>query len=128
MTSEFQQRKLKYFFGLLDANKNGHIQLEDFQDIVENLVINLGYSFGGKDHKFLVEKSVKVFHRLLKDISVQGGQVISVEEWIRFFDERIISPGNEDLLEEYAYIILGLLFDLFDENRTRYGPERPRHP
>ncbi len=120
MLSDFQRKKLTYFFHLLDDNKNGYLQLEDFSEIAEELCINLEYEFESSDHKFIVDKSVGLFYKLLKDIPHEEKQIISLEAWLDFFDKKLISNRNEELLDEYIELFIGFLFDLFDENHDGY--------
>jgi Ca2+-binding EF-hand superfamily protein len=120
MLSEFQRNKLTYFFGLYDLNKNGYLQLEDFTDIAEKLCEKLEYKPGSKHHEFLVRKTVALFHRLLADIDHSDEQKIYVEGWLDFFNKEVVSKGQEESLEEYVELIIGYLFDLFDENHDGY--------
>ena len=120
MISEFQRKKLVYFFGLYDLNKNGYLQLEDFTDIAEKLCEKLEYKEGSKHHEFLVRKTVALFYRLLTDIPHAEESKIYIDGWLKFFDKEIISKGREENLEEYIELIIGYLFDLFDENHDGY--------
>lgn len=120
MLSEFQTRKLTYFFGLLDLNKNGFLQLSDFTEISERIRQKLDYNDASSEHKFLVDTSVRFFHRLLADIPHADNQVIKLQEWLEFFDAEIISSREEDVLDEYVEMIIGFLFDLFDDNHDGY--------
>ncbi len=120
MLTDFQRKKLTYLFELLDDNKNGYLQLDDFSDIAEDLCVNLGYAYESSDHRFIVEKSVGFFYKLLKDIPHEANQIISLESWLDFFDQKIIKPKNEELLDEYIELFIGFLFDLFDENHDGY--------
>jgi len=120
MLSEFQKKKLTYFFGLYDLNKNGYLQLEDFTDIAEKLCEKLEYQPDSKHYKRLVDKTVGLFYKLLKDIPHGDEQIIYQQDWILFFEQKIIETGNEEMLEEYAELIIGYLFDLFDDNNDGF--------
>jgi Ca2+-binding EF-hand superfamily protein len=120
MLSEFQKTKLTYFFGLYDLNKNGYLHLEDFTGIAEKLCEKMEYKSGSRHHEFLVRKTVALFYRLLNDIPHPEQQVIHLEEWLDFFEKAILKAGKEENLEEYIEIIIGYLFDLFDENNDGY--------
>lgn len=120
MLTEFQEKKLKYFFDILDGNRNGFLQIDDFQEMAESLAVNLGHDFESEDYLYIVEKCVGFFHRLLRDISNSKNQTITPEGWISFFDEKIIAPFDEELLDDYVDLIIGFLFDLFDKNNDGY--------
>lgn len=119
MISDFQKRKLTHFFYLLDVNKNDYLQLEDFSIISDNLIFNLDYEEGSKEHKFIADKSVAMFYRFSADISGTGKN-ITLKEWLDFFDQKIIAQRDKELLEEYVELIIGFLFDLFDANHDGY--------
>jgi Ca2+-binding EF-hand superfamily protein len=120
MLTNFQSKKLTYFFGLYDLNKNDYLQLEDFTDIAEKLCEKLEYQPDSKHYKKLVEKTVGLFYKLMKDIPHGDNQFILLDDWLRFFDTQVIGPKNEEMLEEYAELIIGYLFDLFDDNNDGY--------
>ncbi|MBV6646084.1 MAG: EF-hand domain-containing protein [Cyclobacteriaceae bacterium] len=119
MLTDLQERKLTHFFGLLDLDKDGSLQIEDFSEIAERLQQEFGYAEGSKEHKFVVDAAVRFFHKLLAEMS-KGNQVILMSEWLEFFDAQFISNDNDDLLEEYSEFMIGFLFDLFDENHDGY--------
>lgn len=119
MISDFQKKKLTHFFYLLDVNKNDFLQLEDFSIISDNLIFNLDYEEGSKEHQFIAEKSVAMFYRFSADIA-NSGKNITLDDWLKFFDTNIIGNRNKELLEEYVELIIGFLFDLFDANHDGY--------
>ena len=120
MLTNFQSKKLTYFFSLYDLSKNGYLQLEDFTDIAERLCEKLEYQPDSKHYRKLVEKTVGLFYKLLKDIPHGDQQIIYLKDWLEFFDTHIIGKGNEEMLEEYAELIIGYLFDLFDDNNDGF--------
>ncbi|MEQ8582688.1 MAG: EF-hand domain-containing protein [Marinoscillum sp.] len=120
MVSEFQEKKLIHFFGLLDSHKNGFLHADDFSEIAERIRIGLGYEANGPKHVWLAEKSAKFFHALLLEIPHKDNQKIARNEWVTFVSEQVIAQGNEDVLEEFQEFIIGFLFDLFDDNHDGY--------
>lgn len=119
MLSDFQQQKLLYLFRLLDLNNHGYLELGSFSDICERIREKLEFETGSKEHKFLADRSVKFFHRLLGDIPHDDNQTIKPGEWLLFFD-RLISTHDEEEIDEYTELIMGFLFDLFDDNNDGY--------
>lgn len=120
MLSDFQRKKLTHFFQLLDLDKNDILQLEDFSDIAERLCIEFSYDQGSKEQKFLVDRCVNFFHKLLGDIKHEGYQVISLEEWLKYMAVEFIENRNTDALDEFSEFMIGFLFDMFDENNDGY--------
>ncbi|MFT4737416.1 MAG: Ca2+-binding EF-hand superfamily protein [Paraglaciecola sp.] len=120
MLSDFQRNKLAYFFSLYDLNNNDFLQLDDFTDIADRLCEKLQYQSASKHHEFLVRKTVALFHRLLTDIPHKDEQRIYLDQWLKFFEEKVLKSGKEDFLDDYVELIIGYIFDLFDENNDGY--------
>lgn len=120
MFSPFQSTKLTYLFHLLDIDNNDLLQLNDFSDIAEDVRRKLNYSEGEEEHQLIVQKSVKFFHKLLRDIPHEENQSITLTDWLDFFEKEVVSAQDPDVLDEYVELILAFLFGLFDENRDGY--------
>lgn len=120
MLSEFRERKLTYFFQLLDSNKNGFIQIEDFTAIAEQISENHAHCTDSRYHRFMIRKSCRLFQMLLNDIASPQSHVIELSEWLKFFEIQVILNQNDAVLMQYEEIIIGFLFDLFDTNRDGY--------
>lgn len=120
MITEFQKKKLSHFFNILDSQKKGYLQIDNFSDIVENIRISFGYTPEDKKYKFLAEKSTRFFHKLLNSAIHADPQSISEQEWIDHIETEIIDGGNEDLFDDFAEFIIGFLFDMFDDDHDGY--------
>ncbi len=120
MLSDLQRKKLTHFFRLLDLDNNDILQLDDFSDIAERLSQEFGYDHASDEHKFLVDRCVNFFHRLLTNIEHEGYQVISLEEWLNYMDTTFVHNPEHEALDEFTDFIIGFLFDLFDENNDGY--------
>ena len=118
MPSEFQSKKLRYFFHILDLNRNGAIQLDDFSEMAEHVRQIMGYEEGSKEHKRITDKATRFYHSLVRDISPSNRQEIVMEEWIAFFENVVIR--DEDALDEYKEMIFTFMFDFFDQNRDGF--------
>lgn len=120
MSSEFQQKKLGYFFRILDLNSNGSLQMDDFTEMVEKVRIRLDYEPGSKEHSRITNKAVKLFNSLVKDIKPFSFNQVTEEEWIDFFMKEVILSGDEDTLDDYKELIFNFMFDFFDQNRDGF--------
>ncbi|MDH5610126.1 MAG: EF-hand domain-containing protein [Cyclobacteriaceae bacterium] len=120
MITDFQHRKLAYFFNLFDHNKNGHLTIEDFSEVAEKICDKLSFRPGTKQYEQAMLKSVALFHKLLRDIPNHESQTIGMEPWIEYFSRELIEKGDEELIFEYIEVIIGFLFDLFDDNHDGY--------
>ena len=120
MLSEFVKTKLTHFFRLLDQDRNDQLELDDFSDIAERIRFELAYAYDSQENKFIVDRCVKFFYKLLKDVSHQGKQTIGLDEWLVFADNHLVNGRNEEKLEEFSDFMIGFFFDLFDENKDGY--------
>ncbi len=120
MLSEFQRKKLHYFFELLDLNRNGLLQLNDFSDMAEQVRLRLELEEGSRAHKTIADKATRLFHQLLTDISPQESQAITQEEWITYFDKRLGGRYADEALTVYKELIFRYIFDFFDHNHDGF--------
>ena len=120
MLSEFLKNKLIHFFKLLDQDGNGHWQLEDFSEIAERLRMEFGFTYESKENKFLVDRCVNFFYKLLGNISHSGEQTISEGEWLKYADRALVNSSNPESLDDFIEFMVGFFFDLFDENHDGY--------
>lgn len=117
--TDFQQRKLSYLFSLLDINRNGFLQLSDFSDIADRLLEKTGYELQSKQHRFVVEKCVGLFYRLLKDIK-SGTREVQLYHWLEFFEKSFANEDADEVLDSYVQLFFSFIFQMFDENNDGY--------
>lgn len=120
MFSDFQRKKIAYFFKLLDLNRNGLLQFNDFSDMAEHVRLKLEVEEGSKDHKRIADKATRLFHQFLEDISRAEQQSISEVEWVTFFESKLGDEEDEETLEEYQELIFQYVFDFFDQNHDGF--------
>ena len=120
MLSTFQRSKLIYFFHLLDLNRNGLLQFNDFSEMVEQVRLKIGLEERSMAHKRIADKGTRLFHQLLSDISPAEHQSISEEEWISYFEKRLGGKFSEMAVTTYKELIYQYIFDFFDHNRDGF--------
>lgn len=120
MFSDFQRKKHSYFFQILDLNRNGVLELNDFSDMAEQVRVKLGLDLGSKEHKEIADKSTKFFYHFLEEISPKDPQGIIEKEWIEHFDQTLGGELDEEVLEESQELIFNYVFDFFDHNRDGF--------
>jgi Ca2+-binding EF-hand superfamily protein len=118
--NNFQKQKLIHLFSLLDINLNGYLQLNDFEIISERLAIKAEVEIGKDKHRVIVEKCVGLFYKLTKDIPNASRQQILLSDWESFFQDVVLKPGAEDVLDEYVDLFFDFIFKIFDENNDGY--------
>jgi Ca2+-binding EF-hand superfamily protein len=117
MLTQLQSQKLRHFFNILDYNKNGVLQQEDFDRLGINLCDNLEIEKGTEEYEKVIQKSRRLFFQLLKDLNKTSGADISSSEWIRLFD-RIIDQQDMEKLKYYIKLTTIYIFDLFDQDKN----------
>lgn len=113
---EIHRKKLTHYFNILDHNKNGKLQDDDFIGIGENVCLNLGLSLQSKEHDYFIKKSREMFQIFLKGLHKSSNESISLEEWLTYFDEEVYKAKNIDLIKRYIALTVKYVFDLYDQN------------
>ncbi len=117
MLKPVQEKKLTHFFNILDNNKNGRLQQDDFEGIGENININLAIPQGTDDYNYVMEKSQELYRYLIDGLGKQPGDAIELNDWLTYFDQEIISAKNVELLKKLIQITVKHVFDLYDQNK-----------
>ncbi|NEO40951.1 MAG: MFS transporter [Moorea sp. SIOASIH] len=101
-----RQRKLIYLFNILDFDKNGVIELADFEQAVENIAQVRGWKPGSKDYEFLYFSWISFGEWLQDLVDLNGNGQIELSEWLECLDKRLdydfseafikLIDGNED--------------------------------
>ncbi len=116
MLKPAQEKKLTHYFNILDHNKNGELQEDDFVGIGEDICINLNVSPNSEEYSSIVNRSRGLYFRLLKDIGKKAGESIILNDWLTWFDREIITAKNVELLKTYILMTVKYVFDLYDQN------------
>jgi Ca2+-binding EF-hand superfamily protein len=113
MLTPFQTQKITHYFNtVLDQDKNGILQDNDFLEIGESLCILWRYKAGSDEYNRVMDQCLANWRMLENHIKSEGG-VANLEGFLRFFD-KLLSPGNEQLYHDYMHKVVGDVFDDFD--------------
>ncbi len=112
MLSEVRKQKLTYLFGILDSNKNGLLQPDDFVAVAEKVSDVLNYSDSDTKRLALKLKALRLFVQLLTDMD-KADVEIGLEEWYRLFESGKIEPRTA---KKYIFRTAAYIFNLFDQN------------
>ncbi len=119
MLTAIQKEKLTHYFNVLDYNKNGVVQKEDFVAIAENLCILWGLKEDSDDYKSWMDRFIQQWEKFRDHTVGPQSNKAELEDWLKFADEKLINGDNE----YYALYIEDLakdIFDLFDVDQNRY--------
>lgn len=113
MITPIQKRKLTHLFNILDADKNGILQPDDFTIVADRISNLLGYSKDSNSRLSLEARSFRLFIQLLTDLNKEEASIY-YEEWIELFDKILLK--NERLMYSYIQRTAAYMFMLFDQN------------
>lgn len=118
MLTELQRDKLERFFYILDFDRNGVIEKDDFIGIAENLCILWGIREADPRYKKLMKQFEDSWSRFDFFVNANDGRA-NWEHWIHFGEEVIVN-GDEDMYNAYVEQYVGELFDNFDTDKDGY--------
>ncbi len=119
MLSEIQKRKIHHFFDVLDIDRNGYLQPEDFVNVGKRIIEKTGIDSDSRGAKLILIKSHRLFVQLLTDAN-NPELSLTLYDWIEFFREQLFEGGNQGVLEYYIHRTSRHIFDLFDMNRDNF--------
>ncbi|MEQ9424287.1 MAG: EF-hand domain-containing protein [Cyclobacteriaceae bacterium] len=115
MLSPVQEKKQRLYFKLLDFDRNGFIEKNDFQSIAENLCIIQGIELDTIAFREIEEAGEKLWMDIREYVDTNRDDKCSFEEWMAFADEQIVN-SDEAWYDNYINSVVNGLFDLFDAN------------
>lgn len=118
MLTDLQKNKLERFFYILDFDRNGYIQKEDFIGTGENLCILWGLSYDDENYKRIMAKYEDSWNKFNFYIGNTGDRV-NWEHWITFAEEVIVN-GDISMYNKYVEDFVGEIFDNFDTDKDGY--------
>lgn len=116
MLSEIQKRKIHHFFNVLDIDRNGYLQPQDFVNVGKRIIENAEIDSESRYAKLILIKSHRLFVQLLTDAD-NPELSLTLWDWIEFFRDQLFEGGNNGVLEYYIHRTSRHIFDLFDMNR-----------
>lgn len=119
MLSAFQETKLRLFFNILDYDRNGFVEPEDFRSIGENICMML--QIGEKDpyYHMIFQACDRVWDDLYSYVDTNQDDKASFYEWLRYADEKIVNCNKEDY-DRYLNRVVDHIFLLFDQNQDNF--------
>jgi hypothetical protein len=67
MLTDVQKNKIAHLFNVLDTNKNGQLQLDDFVEVSDQIIIHLKWDRESRVSQVLLKKASRLFIQLLID-------------------------------------------------------------
>lgn len=119
MLTDLQLNKLEKFFYILDYDRNGAIEKDDFIAIAENLCILWNVKEGDSQYDLIIKKFTEGWEQFHFFINNGNSGKANWDHWLHFAEERIIN-GDEDVFSAYVDNYVGSIFDNFDSNKDGY--------
>jgi Ca2+-binding EF-hand superfamily protein len=120
MLTEFQEKKINHLFGIYDQHNNGYLQKGDFLELAGKICMKMEYMPGSRHHDGLISKTTRLWDKLMAYFAEANIEVIYPKDWKQFIEDEIITARTEEVLDAYADMLIGFVFDLFDENNDGY--------
>lgn len=119
MLTPFQEIKYRLLFDLLDYDRNGHLDVNDFTGIAENARVVFQLSEEDPDSVRMKEICISIWTELYSYVDDNKDGKASMWEWLKYVDEKIIGAEN-DLNAKNIVKLAHELFFLFDQNKDNY--------
>lgn len=116
MLSPLQIKKQTHFFNILDFDKNGTIELEDFEAIGDNLCIVRDFDIDSESYNKVMNMTTGIWGSLVP--YTQGAEG-NLQEWLQFMSA-LLSDKNADSYKKYITQFVTTIFELFDINADGY--------
>ncbi len=116
MLSDLQKQKISHYFHVvLDQDRNGVLEENDFREIGESLCILWRYKPTTKEYEAVMQQCIASWKMFESYFSKQEGQA-DLEQFLKFMD-KMLSPGGEELFQKFIVRVVGDVFDSFDLNK-----------
>ncbi len=113
MLSAFQEIKLRIFFDLLDYDKNGFVELDDFLSIGENMIMMLQLEDEDPRRERILGACKIAWEDLYEYVDKNRDEKASIYEWLLYADKKIVN-SEDDQYNDYVNRVVDHIFLLFD--------------
>jgi len=115
MLSDLQREKISHYFRVvLDQDRNGVLEENDFREIGESLCLLWMYKPGTTEYDEIIGRSTQSWRMFQKYFENQGA-VANESSFIEFC-ENMLTKGNEHLYKSWVIHMISSIFDSFDAN------------
>ena len=112
----FKKKKVTHYFKtVLDQDRNGILDENDFIEIGESMCILWAFKPMTDDYNRVMDQCKENWVMFKKHFESESGNA-DVDHFLKFFD-KILSPGNEKMYRDFITDAVGDVFDSFDLNK-----------
>lgn len=113
MVSDLRKKKYTHVFNVfLDSDKSGSVEKSDFALTAKNIAKKRGYNPGEPVYESIKEMLGKIWEGMIKDADANGDGVVTLDEWIRLWDEYAKNPAAA---KEWQKLYAKCLFKMADD-------------
>ncbi len=109
MLTTLQKRKWTRLFQVYDADRNGIVDKDDFEEIFHNLARARNLNQEMPQYTDLYAKFIEDWECLQKDVDQNNNGKIELAEWLQHSDRRINSPNIYQIVIDLANQVFELL-------------------
>ena len=113
MLTDLQTRKLVKLFSMYDANYQGCINRDDFENIAKKLAKRRNWSLRSPRYITLSNQITHDWTCLKRDADKMQDKKISLEEWLAYYDAVL---ANSEMYQQSVQQLMDLVFDAFDDD------------
>lgn len=113
MLTDLQRTKHEFIYNLLDFDRNGYIEKDDFVGIAENLCVVRGEELDTPESQVVRQQCERLWQGLETYIDANHDGKCTMEEWLQFIDENLVN-SEEAQRDDFLEGAVGHLFDLYD--------------
>lgn len=116
MLSDLQKDKISHYFRVvLDQDRNGVLEENDFREIGESLCLLWEFKPMTPEYDRIIRGSIKSWE-MFRDHFMSEGEEANEQQFIKFY-EKMLGPGGEQLYNQFVSESVGGIFDAFDLNK-----------
>jgi juvenile hormone diol kinase len=113
MVSELIKKKLTVFFRGLDVDKNGFVELEDFDQIASNFARLRGWEPGSSDYENLHNQVISIWKNYWINADINQDNKVSLDEYLESCNQQFVADNDSSAAWEQP---MAALFDVIDIN------------
>lgn len=117
MLSHLQERKMTRLFTLFDADKNGVIEQEDYEAMIQNFAQIRGWEKESADYKLLYNSFMRLWHQMVQGLDKNNDNQVTLEEFLGDRDQVLHDPSRYETRIKVGQ----LLFAILDRDGDRQG-------
>lgn len=103
MLTDFQKKKLTHFFNFWDADNNGYLEKNDYEQIANRIAEERGWVKGSTDYAATYNAVMATWNEAKQFADKNKDNRITLSEWLAYYDYVITNPAT------YRMNVVGLM-------------------